>query len=49
MLFLKSIGTNYKENIATDHFTTSTFWAVDYPKPARFVESYMARDPDTIS
>ena len=25
MLFLKFICTNYKENIAMDHFTTSTF------------------------
>ena len=40
MLFLKIICTNYKENIAADHFMTSTFQAVDYPKPARFVWSY---------
>ena len=40
MLFLKFICINYKENIAKDCFTTSTFQAVDYPKPAQFVWSY---------
>ena len=42
MLFLKFICANYKENIASDRFRTSTFRAVDYIKPARYV--YMARD-----
>ena len=37
MLFLKFTCTNYKENMATDRFTTSTFRAVDYAKPAQFV------------
>ena len=23
-----------KENLAMDHFMTSTFWAIDYTKPA---------------
>ena len=49
MLFLKFIFTNHKENIAMDRFTTSTFPAVDYPKPARFCMElsvrYMACDP----
>ena len=34
MLFLKLTSTNYTENIATDCFTPSTFWVVDYAKPA---------------
>ena len=48
MLFLKFIFTNYKENIAMDHFTTSIFREVDYPEPIRFVWNYTWRvTPDT--
>ena len=43
MLFRRIICTNYEDNTATDCNKASTFRAVNYAKPAQFVQSYIRR------